>query len=145
MFAAILQSGRVLGIVPKTYLPTYKEFYDSRYFAPASTSYSRSVELFGREVPFGTDLLFPATDVDGLILGVEICEDLWGPIPPSSIQAYHGATLLANLSASNETIGKANYRRQLVGNQSARCIAGYIYSAAGVGESTTDIVSVGIA
>src|ERR1700723_3886802 len=76
--AAILQSGRVLGIVPKTYLPTYKEFYDARYFAPASTSYSRSIELFGREVPFGTDLLFPATDVDGLILGVEICEDLWG-------------------------------------------------------------------
>ncbi len=138
--AAVLQGGRALGIVPKAYLPNYKEFYDARFFAPASTSYSRSVELFGYEIPFGTDLLFPAKDIEGLTLGVEICEDLWGPVPPSSIQAYHGATILANCSASNETIGKAAYRRQLVGNQSARCIAGYIYSAAGVGESTTDVV-----
>src|SRR5262249_18443269 len=92
------------------------------------------------EVPFGTDLLFEAADVPGLVLGVEICEDLWVPIPPSSFQALAGALLLVNLSASNEVIGKAGYRRQLVVNQSGRCIAGYIYASCGVCESTTDVV-----
>lgn len=138
--AAALAGGRILGIVPKTYLPTYKEFYDARYFAPSSTAVSRSVRLKGVDVPFGTDLLFAADNVDGLIVGVEICEDLWVSAPPSSIQCVHGATVLTNLSASNETIAKANYRRQLVGNQSARCIGAYVYSAAGIGESTQDIV-----
>jgi NAD+ synthase (glutamine-hydrolysing) len=138
--AAILQGGKVLGIVPKSYLPTYKEFYDARFFAPAASAYSRTVRLIDQEVPFGTDLLFYSTQYDAFVLGIEICEDLWVPVPPSCIQAYHGATVLANLSASNETIGKAGYRRQLVSNQSARCIAAYIYSGAGVGESTTDIV-----
>ncbi len=134
------RAGKILGIIPKTYLPTYKEFYDARFFAPAATAYSRSVRINGMDIPFGNDLLFPAANVDGLVVGVEICEDLWVPVPPSSIQCVHGATILANLSASNETIGKAAYRRQLVGNQSARCIAGYIYAAAGVGESTQDLV-----
>jgi NAD+ synthase (glutamine-hydrolysing) len=138
--AAVLANGRILGIVPKTYLPTYKEFYDARYFAPSSTAVSKSIRLSDEEVPFGTDLLFAADNVDGLIVGVEICEDLWVSVPPSSIQCLHGATVLTNLSASNETIAKANYRRQLVGNQSARCIGAYVYSAAGVGESTQDIV-----
>jgi NAD+ synthase (glutamine-hydrolysing) len=138
--AAAVYRGAVLGIIPKTYLPTYKEFYDARFFAPASTAYSTSVRLFGRDVPFGTDILFRATNVTNLVVGVEICEDLWGPVPPSSLQAFHGATILLNLSASNETIAKANYRRSLVGQQSARCIAGYAYTSCGPGESTTDLV-----
>lgn len=138
--AAAVANGKVLGIVPKTYLPTYKEFYDARFFAPASTSLSKTVRIRGEEIPIGTDLLFAADNVEGLVVGAEICEDLWVSVPPSSIQCLHGATILVNLSASNETIAKANYRRQLVGNQSARCIAAYVYSAAGVGESTQDIV-----
>ncbi len=138
--AAVVTDGNVLGVVPKTYLPTYKEFYDARFFAPASTAISKSVVLFGKVVPFGTDLLFPAGNVEGLTVGVEICEDLWCPVPPSSLQAAHGATVLLNLSASNETIGKAAYRRDLVVQQSAKCIAGYAYAGAGRGESTTDLV-----
>jgi NAD+ synthase (glutamine-hydrolysing) len=138
--AAVVHRGDVLGVVPKTYLPTYKEYYDARFFAPASTAYSTSVRLFGRDVPFGTDLLFRSASVTEFVVGVEICEDLWGPVPPSSLQAFHGATILANLSASNETIAKANYRRALVTQQSARCIAGYVYTGAGPGESTTDLV-----
>lgn len=138
--AAVLAGGRILGIIPKTYLPTYKEFYDARYFAPSSTAISDRVRLRGEEFPFGTDLLFRADNVDGFVAGVEICEDLWVSVPPSSIQCLHGATVLVNLSASNETIAKANYRRQLVGNQSARCIAAYVYAAAGIGESTQDLV-----
>src|SRR5262249_57322155 len=94
----------------------------------------------GERVPFGTDRLFAAQDVEALTLGVEVCEDLWVPIPPSSAQALGGATVLVNLSASNEVIGKAAYRRQLVVNQSGRCMAGYIYSSCGVHESTTDVV-----
>ncbi len=138
--AAIVQRGELLGLVPKSYLPTYKEFYDARFFAPASTAYSSSVRLFGRDVPFGTDLLFRCANLTDCVVGVEICEDLWGPVPPSSLQAFHGATVLLNLSASNETIGKAPYRRSLVTQQSARCIAGYVYAGAGPGESTTDLV-----
>jgi NAD+ synthase (glutamine-hydrolysing) len=138
--AAVVHRGEVLGVVPKSYLPTYKEFYDARFFAPASTAYSSSVRLFGKDVPFGTDLLFRCGNVTDLVVGVEICEDLWGPVPPSSLQALHGATVLLNLSASNETIAKVHYRRQLVEQQSARCIAGYAYAGAGPGESTTDLV-----
>src|SRR5262245_16282852 len=138
--AAVVHRGDVLGVVPKSYLPTYKEYYDARFFAPASTAYSTTVRIFGRDVPFGTDLLFRCANVRDLVVGVEICEDLWGPVPPSSLQAFHGATILTNLSASNETIAKANYRRELVSQQSARCIAGYVYSGAGTGESTTDLV-----
>ena len=138
--AAIVHQGEVLGVVPKSYLPTYKEFYDARFFAPASTAYSKTVHLFGRDVPFGIDLLFRCANVTDLVVGVEICEDLWGPVPPSSLQAFHGATILANLSASNETIAKANYRRSLVTQQSARCMAGYVYTSAGPGESSTDLV-----
>src|SRR5262245_15366810 len=138
--AAIIHRRQILGVIPKSYLPTYKEFYDARYFAPASTAYSTTVRLFGREVPFGTDLLFRCGNVTDLVVGVEICEDLWGPVPPSSLQALHGATVLLNLSASNETIAKVQYRRQLVEQQSGRCIAGYAYAGAGPGESTTDLV-----
>jgi NAD+ synthase (glutamine-hydrolysing) len=138
--AAILHRGRVLGIVPKSFIPNYKEFYEGRWFAAAATARSREVLLGGERVPFGTDFLLDATDVDGFVLGVEICEDLWVPVPPSSYQALDGATVLVNLSASNEVIGKANYRRQLVVNQSGRCIAAYIYVSCGVWESTTDVV-----
>jgi NAD+ synthase (glutamine-hydrolysing) len=138
--AAVLHRGRVLGVVPKSFIPNYKEFYEGRWFAAAATARSREVLLGGRMVPFGTGQLFAATDVEGLILGVEICEDLWVPVPPSSHQALAGATVLVNLSASNDLIGKANYRRQLVVNQSARCMAAYVYASCGVGESTTDVV-----
>ena len=136
--AAAVAGGRVLGLVPKSYLPNYKEFYDARYFAPAGLASSKSVRLAGLgDVPFGTDLLFDCGD---FAVGCEICEDLWGPVPPSSLQALHGAHILVNLSASNEVVGKAGYRRQLVAGQSARCLAAYVYSAAGDGESTTDLV-----
>jgi NAD+ synthase (glutamine-hydrolysing) len=138
--AAVLQGGRLLGVVPKSFLPTYKEFYEARWFAPAVKARRREIEIGGQTVPFGTDRLFAAADVEGSIVGVEICEDLWVPVPPSSAQALAGATVLVNLSASNETIGKANYRRQLVLSQSGRCMAAYVYSACGVGESTTDLV-----
>ncbi|MGL4551068.1 MAG: NAD(+) synthase [Gemmataceae bacterium] len=138
--AAVLHRGSVLGVVPKSFLPNYKEFYEARWFAPAAAARSRTVRLACREVPFGVDLLFKAQDAPDVVLGVEICEDLWVPIPPSSTQALAGATVLANLSASNETIGKAAYRRQLVTNQSGRCMAAYVYASCGVHESTTDVV-----
>src|SRR6516162_1239764 len=138
--AAVVHQGRVLGVVPKSFIPNYKEFYEGRWFAAAATARSREVVLFGKTVPFGTDRLFAAEDIEGLTIGVEICEDLWVPIPPSSAQALAGATLLLNLSASNEVIGKANYRRELVVNQSGRCLAAYAYASCGVHESTTDVV-----
>ncbi|HEY7311212.1 MAG TPA: NAD(+) synthase [Gemmataceae bacterium] len=138
--AAVLHRGRVLGMVPKSFLPNYKEFYEARWFAPAIKANRREVVVAGRTVPFGTDRLFAADDEEGPIVGVEICEDLWVPNPPSSGQALAGATVLVNLSASNETIGKAAYRRQLVLGQSGRCVAAYVYSSCGVGESTTDVV-----
>jgi NAD+ synthase (glutamine-hydrolysing) len=138
--AAVLHRGRVLGIVPKSFIPNYKEFYEGRWFAAAATARSREILLSDQTVPVGTDRLFAATDVDGLVVGVEICEDLWVPVPPSSFQALRGATVLVNLSASNEVIGKAAYRRQLVVNQSGRCMAAYVYAACGVCESTTDVV-----
>jgi NAD+ synthase (glutamine-hydrolysing) len=139
--AAVLHRGRVLGIVPKSYLPNYKEFYDARYYAAAERARSDTAKLAGGErAPFGTDLLFHAPAEPDVIVGVEICEDLWTPVPPSSHQALAGANLLVNLSASNEVIGKVPYRRQLVGAQSGRCIAGYVYASCGVHESTTDLV-----
>jgi NAD+ synthase (glutamine-hydrolysing) len=138
--AAVVHAGKILGIVPKSYLPNYKEFYDARYFCPADNAVFTSTTIAGENVPFGTNLLFDCRNMPGFILGVEICEDLWMPVPPSSIAALMGATILANLSASNEVIGKATYRKQLVAGQSGRCLAGYVYSACGVGESTTDVV-----
>ncbi len=138
--AAVIHAGKVLGLVPKTYLPNYKEFYDARYFCPADNATFSAASCAGQSVPFGTNLLFDCRTLSGFTLGVEICEDLWMPVPPSSLQAIMGATVLANLSASNEVIGKAWYRRQLVGSQSARCVAGYVYACCGDGESTTDVV-----
>lgn len=137
--AVTVYRGRVLGIVPKSYLPNYREFYERRQFTPAGAAVSREVRFAGEVVPFGNDLVFDAVNVDNFTLFVEICEDLWVPIPPSTWGALAGATILANLSASNITIGKADYRRRLCAGQSAKCIAAYLYSAAGAGESTTDL------
>lgn len=137
--AIAVYKGRILGVVPKSYLPNYREFYEKRQFCSAAQAVSDSVRLCGQQAPFGSDLLFCANNIRDLVLHVEICEDLWVPIPPSSYAAMAGATILANLSASNITIGKAEYRRQLCMAQSAKCIAAYLYSAAGPGESTTDV------
>jgi NAD+ synthase (glutamine-hydrolysing) len=131
--------GRVLGVVPKSYLPNYREFYEARQFTPAAGALSWEVDLLGEMVPFGNDLIFDAVNVEGFAIHAEICEDVWTPIPPSSYAALGGATVLANLSASNITVGKAEYRRDLCATQSGRCIAAYLYSAAGPGESTTDL------
>jgi NAD+ synthase (glutamine-hydrolysing) len=137
--AVVIYRGRVLGIVPKSYLPNYREFYERRQFTPARDAVRREVSFLGTTVPFGNDLVFEAATVEDFALHVEICEDVWTPIPPSSYAALAGATVLANLSASNITVGKAEYRRSLCAMQSARCIAAYLYSAAGPGESTTDL------
>ncbi|WP_295419867.1 NAD(+) synthase [Sulfurovum sp.] len=136
--AAVLQNGKVLGIVPKSYLPNKKEFYEKRQFTSGRDVVRTTTELLEEEVPFGVDLLF--ADSKDMIFGVEICEDLWAVTPPSNHMASNGANLLFNLSASNELIGKHEYREELVRTQSARCMAAYVYSSAGVGESTTDTV-----
>jgi NAD+ synthase (glutamine-hydrolysing) len=137
--AVVVHRGRVLGVAPKTYLPNYREFYEKRHFTSARDAVSVEVTLFGERVPFGNDLVFEATDVPGFALHAEVCEDVWTPIPPSTYAALGGATVLANLSASNITVGKADYRRDLCAAQSGKCIAAYLYSAAGPGESTTDL------
>jgi len=137
---AVIHAGKILGVVPKSYLPNYKEYYEARWFAPGLNLPTRTIDILGQKVPFGPNQLFDASDVEGLIIGVEICEDFWVPVPPSSLQALHGATVLVNPSASNEVIGKAAYRRHLVISQSGRCLAGYVYVSCGVDESTTDVV-----
>jgi NAD+ synthase (glutamine-hydrolysing) len=138
--AVVLYRGQILGIVPKTYPPNYREFYELRQFAPAASATRTAVSLCGQDdIPFGERLLFQAGDDSRFTFFVEICEDLWVPIPPSSHAALAGATILLNLSASNVTIGKAEYRHSLAANQSARCLAAYLYTAAGTGESTTDL------
>ncbi|CAN5262154.1 NAD(+) synthase [soil metagenome] len=137
--AVVLQRGRILGVVPKTYLPNYGEFYEARQFNAAEDATVDELTLLGQRVPFGSQLVFAAADQPLLKVHVEICEDVWTPIPPSSFAALAGATVLVNLSASNVVVGKANYRRQLVSQQSARCLAAYVYSSAGSGESTTDM------
>src|SRR6266568_1876069 len=138
--AVVLYRGRILGVVPKTFLPNYREFYELRQFAPAASAMRDTVTLCGQtDIPFGERLLFRAGPDPQLTFHVEICEDVWVPIPPSCYAALAGATVLLNLSASNITIAKADYRRQLVTSQSARCLAAYMYSAAGPGESTTDL------
>ena len=138
--AVVLHRGRILGVAPKTYLPGYREFYEVRQFVPAAYSPVDKISLLGRDdIPFGNRLLFQVKDQPLFTFYVEICEDVWVPIPPSSYAALAGANVLINLSASNITVGKADYRRQLVANQSGRCLSAYIYSAAGTGESTTDL------
>ncbi len=137
--AVAVYRGRILGITPKTYLPNYREFYEGRQFTSSRNAVSRGVTLLGVRVPFGSDLIFEAENFPGFPLHAEICEDVWTPIPPSTYAALAGATVLANLSASNITIGKAEYRRNLCASQSGKCVAAYLYSAAGPGESTTDL------
>src|SRR5580693_756953 len=138
--AIVIHRGKILGVVPKTNLPNYREFYEPRQFSSADAATRDEVDLLAnRGVPFGNNLIFQHEEQSLLAIHAEICEDLWVPISPSSYAALAGATLLLNLSASNITIGKADYRRALVSGQSARCLAAYAYSAAGVGESTTDL------
>ncbi len=138
--AIVLSHGKILGIVPKTFLPNYREFYEYRQFAAASAGLSSAIDVLDqRQIPFGERLLFQCQSQPQLTFFVEICEDLWVPIPPSSSAALAGATVILNLSASNITIGKDEYRHALVANQSARCLASYLYVAAGPGESTTDL------
>ncbi len=136
--AVVIHRGRVLGVAPKSHLPTYREFYESRWYARGDDA-PATVTLAGDAVPVGTDLLFEATDVPGLVVHAEICEDFWVPVPPSSYAALAGATVLANLSGSPITIARAEDRRILVQSQSFRCLAAYIYAAAGQGESTNDV------
>ncbi len=137
--AVAIHRGRVLGIVPKRYLPNYREFYERRQFTPGTLAPRPVVRFLGADVPFGSDLIFEASDVPGLAVHAEICEDVWVPIPPSTYAALGGATVLCNLSASNITVGKAEYRKDLCAAQSGACIAAYLYTAAGPGESTTDL------
>jgi NAD+ synthase (glutamine-hydrolysing) len=137
--AAVIQSGRLLGVVPKTFIPGYKEFYEQRHFSPASGAVSVEILLAGQRAPFGAETLFALSD-EPVAVAVEICEDLWVPLPPSSQHAVAGATVLLNLSASNDLVSKAEYRRSLVVNQSARTLGAYVYASCGVHESTTDVV-----
>ncbi len=137
--AAAVCGGRLLGLVPKTWLPNYGEFYEKRQFT-AGSAQVETISVCGQDVPFGTSLLFCCRQMPSLVLGIELCEDLWSALPPSTFHALAGATVIANLSASDETVGKAEYRRSLTANQSARLLCCYIYASAGHGESTQDMV-----
>ena len=138
--AVVVQGGKILGVVPKTYLPNYKEFYEKRWFAPATAVNDTQIHLCAQTVTFGRNLLFHTQKT---CFGIEICEDLWAPIPPSSELAMKGAEIIFNLSATNELISKHQYLLSLISQQSARCIAGYVYSSCGFGESTQDLVFAG--
>src|SRR5580658_8175985 len=137
--ALAVHRGRLLGVVPKIHLPNYREFYEPRHFVTGDGQAGGDITIGSRTAPFGTDLLFAASDRRDFVVHTEICEDIWVPNPPSGEAAVAGATVLANLSASNITIGKAEMRRLLCQSQSARCLAAYLYAAAGAGESTTDL------
>ncbi|MBI4899198.1 MAG: NAD(+) synthase, partial [Actinobacteria bacterium] len=137
--AVVIHRGEVLGVAPKAYLPNYREFYERRWFAPGDDMADEWMDIGGETVPFGPDLVFTAYDVPGLSMHVEVCEDMWVPVPPSARAALAGATVLANLSGSPITVARAEDRRLLVRSASARCLAAYVYAAAGQGESTTDL------
>ena len=137
--AVVVAGGKLRGVVPKSYLPNYGEFYEARQFSATDEALATQIDLLGQSVPFGAQLLFELENLPLFKFHVEICEDVWVPIPPSSFAALAGATVLVNLSASNVVVGKADYRHQLVAQQSARCLAAYLYSSAGRGESTTDL------
>lgn len=138
--AVVLNSSRILGVIPKSYLPNYKEYYEDRWFTPSNKAKSNTVEIAGQQIPFGTDILFKFRGVASAVIGVEICEDLWVPLSPHQYQALGGATVLVNLSSSNDIIGKANWRQIMVASESGRCMAAYCYVSAGIGESSNDIV-----
>ncbi|MDN6386158.1 MAG: NAD(+) synthase, partial [Corynebacterium sp.] len=137
--AVVVHRGRILGVTPKSYLPTYREFYERRWYAPGDDVRAASISIGGQDVPFGSDLLFDASDVPGLTLHAEICEDMWVPVPPSSLAALQGATVLLNLSGSPITVQRADDRHLLAKSASARNLAVYVYAAAGQGESTNDV------
>jgi NAD+ synthase (glutamine-hydrolysing) len=137
--AIVIHRGEILGIAPKAYLPTYREFYERRHFAPGDDQRRASIALRGKEIPFGTDLIFRARDLRGLSIHIEVCEDMWVPIPPSAEAALAGATVLGNLSGSPITVAKSYDRNLLCESSSSRCNAAYVYAAAGEGESTTDL------
>jgi NAD+ synthase (glutamine-hydrolysing) len=138
--AVFISGGRILGVIPKTYLPNTQEFYEERWFSSARDRTAQELEWEGERIPFGTDLLFRADAMPECLVGIEICEDVWSVNPPSGGMATAGATVLLNLSASPELLGKVEYRRALVQSQSARCLAAYAYASAGPGESSTDLV-----
>ncbi len=138
--AVVFNSGNILGVIPKTFLPAYREYYEDRWFATAAEAGSESIELAGQQVPFGADLLFELQGIAPAVIGVEICEDLWVPLSPHEHQALSGATVLLNLSASNEVLGKADWRRRMVSSESGRCIAAYCYVSSGMGESSNDVI-----
>jgi NAD+ synthase (glutamine-hydrolysing) len=137
--AIAIHRGRILGVVPKSYLPNYREYYEKRWFAPGAGLTGLTIAVAGTEAPFGTDLIFGASDLPDFVFHIEICEDYWAPIPPSSYGALAGATILCNLSASNIVVGKERERDLYGASQSARATAAYVYSASGPGESTTDL------
>jgi NAD+ synthase (glutamine-hydrolysing) len=137
--ALVIHRGQILGATPKSYVPEYREYYEKRQFRAARDLIGERLTVLGSTVPFGPDLVYVCRDVPGLALHVEICEDLWSPVPPSTYGALAGATVLANLSASNITIGKAEFRRMLCEAQSAKTVSAYVFAAAGLGESTTDV------
>ncbi len=137
--AAAFGGGKILGLTTKTFLPNYGEFYEMRQFRPGPPQ-AREIFFDGERIPFGPQLLFTAREMDSLIISAEICEDVWSPVPPSIEAVREGAVLIVNCSASDETVGKADYRRSLIAGQSARLICGYVYANAGEGESTTDLV-----
>lgn len=141
----VINKGKILGVVPKTYIPNYGEFYEKRWFSTSNTLTSKTINLFGKEVPIGIDLVFRDINDSKFAFGIEICEDLWSPKAPSVEAALNGATMIFNLSASNEVIGKAQYRRNLINMQSAKNVCAYIYSSSGVNESSTDLVFSGYA
>ncbi len=138
--AVVFQSGQLLGVVPKTYLPNYSEYYEQRWFTSGIDVIGKTIHLAGQTVPFGTDILFECGHVPSLVMGVELCEDLWVPFPPHAYQAMSGASIFVNISASNELAGKSEYRAEMIKHQSGRYMGGYIYVSAGPGESTTDAV-----
>ena len=143
--AVVINKGKILGIVPKTYIPNYNEFYEKRWFKTSHSLISKTIKLFGHEVPIGVDLLFRDSSNNDMTFGIEICEDLWSPKTPSTDAALAGATMIFNLSASNEIIGKKEYRKSLISNQSAKSVCAYIYASSGVNESSTDLVFGGYA
>ena len=138
--AVVIQKGEILGVVPKTFIPNYGEFYEKRWFASSKNANKKEIEMLGQKVPFGIDLLFKDKENNEICFGIEICEDIWAVEPPSNKLALLGANIIFNLSASNEVIGKKEYRRELVKMQSAKTISGYVYCSSGVNESTSDVV-----
>lgn len=138
--AVVIQKGKILGIVPKTFIPNYGEFYEKRWFASSKNANKKEIEILGQKIPFGIDLLFKDKENNEICFGIEICEDIWAVEPPSNKLALLGANIIFNLSASNEVIGKKEYRRELVKMQSAKTISGYVYCSSGVNESTSDVV-----